>query len=63
MRYPDVYRDPLLARRLLDEQRGAATRPWRIVEVCGGPTHTLVRRGIGELLPAELPSCCPPGCG
>ncbi|NBM17732.1 hydrogenase formation protein HypD [Streptomyces sp. GC420] len=62
MKYLDEYRDPGLARRLLDELRRTATRPWRIMEVCGGQTHTLVRQGIDELLPAGMRMVHGPGC-
>ncbi|MFF4550118.1 hydrogenase formation protein HypD [Streptomyces sp. NPDC001406] len=62
MRYLDEYRDPVLARRLLDELEQTATRPWRIMEVCGGQTHTLVRQGIDELLPAGMRMIHGPGC-
>ncbi|AZP15408.1 hydrogenase formation protein HypD [Streptomyces aquilus] len=62
MKYLDEYRDPVLARRLLDELRRTATRPWRIMEVCGGQTHTLVRQGIDELLPAGMRMIHGPGC-
>ncbi|MEL3944335.1 hydrogenase formation protein HypD [Streptomyces sp. LNU-CPARS28] len=62
MKYLDEYRDPALARRLLDELRATATRPWRIMEVCGGQTHTLVRQGIDELLPAGIRMIHGPGC-
>ncbi|WP_199547247.1 hydrogenase formation protein HypD [Streptomyces sp. N35] len=62
MKYLDEYRDPALARRLLDELERTATRPWRIMEVCGGQTHTLVRQGIDELLPAGIRMIHGPGC-
>ncbi|MFD7507935.1 hydrogenase formation protein HypD [Streptomyces sp. NPDC059853] len=62
MRYLDEYRDPVLARRLLAETAALATRPWRIMEVCGGQTHTLVRQGIDELLPAGIRMVHGPGC-
>ncbi|WP_413759860.1 hydrogenase formation protein HypD [Streptomyces sp. MMBL 11-3] len=62
MKYLDEYRDPALARRLLTELRATATRPWRIMEVCGGQTHTLVRQGIDELLPAGMRMIHGPGC-
>ncbi|MFJ9084436.1 hydrogenase formation protein HypD [Streptomyces sp. NPDC102384] len=62
MKYLDEYRDPVLARRLLGELTAAATRPWRIMEVCGGQTHTLVRQGIDELLPAGIRMIHGPGC-
>ncbi|MFE7607044.1 hydrogenase formation protein HypD [Streptomyces celluloflavus] len=62
MKYLDEYRDPQLARRLLNELRRTATRPWQIMEVCGGQTHTLVRQGIDELLPAGMRMVHGPGC-
>jgi len=62
VKYLDEYRDPALARHLLDELRDTATRPWRIMEVCGGQTHTLVRQGIDELLPAGMRMIHGPGC-
>ncbi|WP_113705587.1 hydrogenase formation protein HypD [Nonomuraea lactucae] len=60
MRYLDEYRDPVLARRLIAEIRAAATRPWSIMEVCGGQTHTIVRQGIDELIPVRMVHG--PGC-
>ncbi|MFF8941542.1 hydrogenase formation protein HypD [Streptomyces sp. NPDC014864] len=62
MKYLDEYRDPALARQLLDELGRIATRPWRIMEVCGGQTHTLVRQGIDALLPAGMRMIHGPGC-
>ncbi|WP_372404491.1 hydrogenase formation protein HypD [Streptomyces luteireticuli] len=62
MKYLDEYRDPRLARRLLDELHRTATRPWQIMEVCGGQTRTLVRQGIDELLPAGMRMVHGPGC-
>ncbi|HZP53913.1 hydrogenase formation protein HypD [Actinocrinis sp.] len=62
MKYLDEYRDPALARALLGQLRATATRPWRIMEVCGGQTHTLVRQGIDELLPAGIRMIHGPGC-
>ncbi|WP_240972397.1 hydrogenase formation protein HypD [Nonomuraea composti] len=60
MRYLDEYRDPVLARRLVREIGAAATRPWAIMEVCGGQTHTIVRQGIDELIPVRMVHG--PGC-
>ncbi|WP_433618721.1 hydrogenase formation protein HypD [Dactylosporangium sp. CA-139114] len=62
MRYVDEYRDPALARRLFAEIGAAVTRPWTLMEVCGGQTHTIVRQGIDELLPAGLRMIHGPGC-
>lgn len=62
MKYLDEYRDPALARRLLAELGAVATRPWHLMEVCGGQTHTLVRQGIDEILPAGIQMIHGPGC-
>lgn len=62
MRYLDEYRDPALARRLLDAIARAATRPWVLMEVCGGQTHSIVRHGIDRLLPPEIELVHGPGC-
>ena len=62
MKYLDEYRDPGVARRLLDALHRVATRPWSLMEVCGGQTHTIVRQGIDELLPAGIRMIHGPGC-
>jgi hydrogenase expression/formation protein HypD len=62
MRYLSEYRDPTLARTLLRELHRVATRPWALMEVCGGQTHTLVRQGIDEVLPAGIRMIHGPGC-
>jgi hydrogenase expression/formation protein HypD len=62
VKYVDEYRDPMAAARLLDAVRRDATRPWTVMEVCGGQTHTLVRSGIDRLLPERLRLVHGPGC-
>jgi hydrogenase expression/formation protein HypD len=62
MKYLAEYRDPLLARRLLNKIHRTITRPWTLMEVCGGQTHTLVRQGIDELLPEGIRMIHGPGC-
>jgi hydrogenase expression/formation protein HypD len=58
----DEYRDPAAARRYADAIRAAVTRPWSLMEVCGGQTHALLRFGIDRLLPPELTLIHGPGC-
>jgi hydrogenase expression/formation protein HypD len=53
MKHLAEYRDADTARRLAAEIRRIVTRPWAIMEVCGGQTHSIIRNGIDELLPAE----------
>ncbi|MFI7141581.1 hydrogenase formation protein HypD [Streptomyces massasporeus] len=62
MKYIDEFNDPQLARRLLDEIRATATRPWALMEVCGGQTHSIIRHGIDQLLPEEVELIHGPGC-
>ena len=62
MKYVDEYRDPQLARRLLERIHQAVSRPWTIMEVCGGQTHTIVKYGIDHLLPSEIELVHGPGC-
>src|SRR5271169_5643338 len=62
MKFIDEYRDPKLARALVGEIAGAVTRPWVLMEICGGQTHTLMRYGIDELLPPQLELVHGPGC-
>ncbi len=62
MKYQDEYRDPAAAERLCSAIRKIATRPWTLMEVCGGQTHTLVRYGISDLLPPEIELVHGPGC-
>jgi len=62
VRYVSEFRDPALARRLLDQIRAVARRPWTVMEVCGGQTHTIVRQGIDEQLPRGLRMIHGPGC-
>jgi hydrogenase expression/formation protein HypD len=62
VKYLDEYRDPVLARALLAELAQVTTRPWTLMEVCGGQTHTIVRQGIDELLPGGIRMIHGPGC-
>jgi hydrogenase expression/formation protein HypD len=62
MRYVDEYRDPAAARALADAIVRDTTKPWRIMEVCGGQTHAIVRFGIDQLLPQEITLIHGPGC-
>jgi hydrogenase expression/formation protein HypD len=62
VKYLDEYRDGALARQLAETIRKMVTRPWSIMEICGGQTHAIVRFGIDELLPAEITFIHGPGC-
>ncbi len=62
MKYLDEFRNPELAERLFAEIRAITTRPWAIMEVCGGQTHSIIRNGIDQLLPPEIELIHGPGC-
>ncbi len=62
MKYLDEYRDPAMAARLVGEISRAAVRPWVVMEVCGGQTHSIVRYGIDQLLPPTVELVHGPGC-
>lgn len=62
MKYIDEYRDAELVRRTLDEIRDAVSRPWVIMEICGGQTHAIMRYGLDQLLPPEIELVHGPGC-
>jgi hydrogenase expression/formation protein HypD len=62
VKFVDEYRDPAAAGRLSRAIRRAVTRPWTIMEVCGGQTHTIVKSGLEDLLPPEVTLVHGPGC-
>ncbi len=62
MKFVDEYRDSAVARQLADAIARAATQPWVLMEVCGGQTHTIVKYGIDEVLPAGIELVHGPGC-
>ncbi len=62
MKYLDEYRDAAKARQFADALQRVTTRPWRIMEICGGQTHAIVKFGIDELLPAGITLIHGPGC-
>lgn len=62
MKYLAEYRDRATTDRLAEAIRRVTTRPWTIMEVCGGQTHTIVRYGIDSLLPENVELVHGPGC-
>lgn len=62
MRYVEEYRGADEARRYARALQSLVTRPWTIMEVCGGQTHAIVRFGIDQLLPPEITLLHGPGC-
>jgi len=62
MKYLTEFRDGEIAQRLAREIRAVTTRPWKIMEVCGGQTHSIIRNGIDQMLPAGVEMVHGPGC-
>jgi hydrogenase expression/formation protein HypD len=62
MKFIDEYRDGKVAARIVDELHRVQTKPWVIMEVCGGQTHSIVKNGIDYLLPRGIELVHGPGC-
>jgi hydrogenase expression/formation protein HypD len=62
MKYLDEYRDADVARRLVDEIARTVTRPWVLMEMCGGQTHSIVKYGLDRMLPEGVELVHGPGC-
>src|SRR5208282_1191607 len=62
MKFLDEYRDGKTAKKLASAIARTATRPWTIMEVCGGQTHTIVKYGIDRILPPQIELVHGPGC-
>ncbi len=61
MQLVDEFRDPALAHDWSRSLHKLATRPWNIMEVCGGQTHSIMRFGIDQLLPKHVTLLHGPG--
>jgi hydrogenase expression/formation protein HypD len=62
MKYLTEFRNGEIAQRMAREIALVATRPWKIMEVCGGQTHSIIRNGIDQMLPAGIEMVHGPGC-
>ena len=62
MKYLDEYRDAALTKKIAAEIHRVTTRPWTIMEICGGQTHAILRFGLDELLPGQISLIHGPGC-
>ena len=62
MKFIDEYRDADLTRKLLADIQKTVTRPWTLMEVCGGQTHSILKSGLDEMLPTEINLIHGPGC-
>jgi len=62
MKYLSEYRNPELVKHYISEMRKIVTKPWNIMEICGGQTHSLVKNGLLDLLPKNITMIHGPGC-
>jgi len=62
MKYLTEFRNGEIAQRLAREIAQITTRPWKIMEVCGGQTHSIIKNGIDQMLPEEIEMIHGPGC-
>lgn len=62
MKYLSEYRDPQRIEKLIEDIRRTVTRPWVIMEICGGQTHAIMRYGLEQILPDEIELVHGPGC-
>jgi hydrogenase expression/formation protein HypD len=62
VKYVDEYRDATVAARVVAEIRRVTTRPWTLMEVCGGQTHSIVKHGVDRMLPSQIELVHGPGC-
>jgi hydrogenase expression/formation protein HypD len=62
MKYATEFRDAALVQGVMKEIRSTVTRPWVIMEICGGQTHAIMKHGLDQLLPPEIELVHGPGC-
>lgn len=62
MKFVDEYRDARVVKNLAARIAKIVTRPWTIMEICGGQTHAIVKFGLDELLPKSITLVHGPGC-
>ena len=62
MKFLSEFRDGEVAQRMAREIKQITTRPWKIMEVCGGQTHSIIKNGIDQMLPAQVEMVHGPGC-
>ena len=62
MKHVTEYRDAALVKGVIAEIQRLVTRPWVIMEICGGQTHAIMRYGLDQLLPDEIELVHGPGC-
>ncbi|MCF7804447.1 MAG: hydrogenase formation protein HypD [Candidatus Marinimicrobia bacterium] len=62
MKYLNEFRDPEIAKKIIDKLHKITTRDWVLMEVCGGQTHSIIKNGIDQVIPEEIQLVHGPGC-
>jgi hydrogenase expression/formation protein HypD len=62
LKYIDEYRDINVINALATSIRSVVTHPWNLMEICGGQTHSIMKYGLNEFLPAQVNLVHGPGC-
>ncbi|HXH87920.1 MAG TPA: hydrogenase formation protein HypD [Gaiellaceae bacterium] len=64
MKYVDEYRNADVAKRVVEQIAGLVEpgRSYKLMEVCGGHTHTIYKHGVENVLPPEVDLIHGPGC-
>jgi len=62
VKFVDEYRDPKTVKKILQAIESITTQSWRIMEVCGGQTHSIIKHGLDQLLPDQIELIHGPGC-
>jgi hydrogenase expression/formation protein HypD len=62
MKYTTEFRDSTIVHSIMREIRAKISRPWVIMEICGGQTHAILKHGLDQLLPPEIELVHGPGC-
>jgi hydrogenase expression/formation protein HypD len=62
LKFIEEYRDSELAKKYAERISALVSKPWKIMEACGGQTHSIVKYGIDRLLPSQVTLVHGPGC-
>ncbi len=62
MKHVTEYRDPELAKKLLERIHRRSRKPARLMEFCGGHTVAIFKHGLRQLLPPNIEMLSGPGC-
>lgn len=62
MKFVDEFRDAGPVRALAARIGQTVTRPWSLMEICGGQTHSIIKYGLDQLLPEGVTLVHGPGC-